>query len=108
MAYSTDFRKRAIAFMDEGHTGKELYSAFKVWPSEVNNWRKLLEETGSLKPKYRKTRLRKIDLEKLQQAVERKPDSYLKELAKPFDCSEQAVWAALKKLNITSKKDLSL
>lgn len=106
MAYSIDFRKRAIAFMDEGHTGKELREAFKVWPSEVNNWRKLLEETGSLKPKYRKTRKRKIDLQKLQQAIERKPDAYLSELAKEFNCTPQAIFCALKRLKITLKKRL--
>jgi len=35
MAYSIDFRKRAVEFMDEGHTEKELYAAFKIWPSIV-------------------------------------------------------------------------
>jgi len=104
MAYSVDFRKRAIAFMDEGHTGKQLYEAFKIWPSEVNKWRKLLEETGSLEPKYRKTRKRKIDLQKLQQAIERKPDAYLSELAKEFNCTDPAIHYALKRLKITLKK----
>jgi transposase len=65
----------------------------------------LLEETGSLKPRYKRTRKRKIDLEKLQKTVEEKPDSYLFELAKPFDCTEQAVFYALKKLKITVKKN---
>ena len=106
MAYSIDFRKRAIAFMDEGHTGKELREAFKVWPSEVNKWRKLLEETGSLQPRYRKTRKRKIDLQKLQQAIERKPDAYLSELAKEFNCTDSAIHYALKRLKITLKKRL--
>jgi len=104
MAYSVDFRKRAIAFMDEGHTGKQLYAAFKIWPSEVSKWRKLLEETGSLEPKYRKTRRGKIDLQKLQQAIERKPDAYLSELAKEFNCTDQAIHYALKRLKITLKK----
>jgi transposase len=104
MAYSVDFRKRAIAYMDEGHTGKELYAVFKIWPSEVNKWRKLLETTGSLEPQYRKTRVRKIDLQKLQLAVERRPDAYLSELAKEFDCSAEAVRKALIRLKITLKK----
>ena len=90
--------------MDEGHTYKELYEAFKIYPSEITKWRKLYTETGSLKPQYRETRSRKIDKEKLQRAVEEKPDAYLSELAKPFDCTEQAVFYALKKLKITVKK----
>ena len=105
MAYSIDFRKRAIAYMDEGHTYKELYEAFKIYPSEISKWRKLLAETGSLEPQYRETRSRKIDKEKLLRAVEEKPDAYLSELAKPFDCTEQAVFYALKKLGITVKKN---
>jgi hypothetical protein len=66
MAYSTDFRKRAVEFMNEGHTGKELREAFKVWPSVV----KLLEtleavlavfidarnKSGDAKHKYRLSR----------------------------------------------------
>ena len=104
MAYSKDFRARALAYLDEGHTYKQLYEAFKVYPSEIAKWRKLLNDTGSLEPQYRETRSRKIDKEKLVQAVEEKPDAYLKELAEPFDCSDQAVHNALKKLNITLKK----
>ena len=92
MAYSKDFRERAIAYKDEGHTYEELYAAFKIRPATLLRWRKKLEETGSLEPQYRKTRKRKIDLGKLQQAVEEKPDAYLSELAKLFDCTEQAVF----------------
>ena len=69
------------------------------------SWRKLLSETGSLEPQYRKTRSRKIDKEALKRAVEEKPDAYLSELAKPFGCTEQAVFYALKKMGITVKKN---
>jgi len=84
MAYSEDFRKRALEYMDEGHTYTELYEAFKIYPSAIEDWRKLLAETGSLKPQYTKTRKRKIDKDKLSAAVKEKPDSYLYELAKPY------------------------
>ena len=104
MAYSIDFRKRAIEYMDEGHTGEELYESFKIYPSNVNRWRKLLEKTNSLKPQYAKTRKRKIDLKKLEQELERKPDLTLPELAKVFNCTKQSVDAALKRAKITRKK----
>jgi len=94
--------------MDAGHTGKELYEAFKIYPSEVNKWRKLLKETGSLKPQYRKTRARKIDLKKLEQAIKDRPDAYLSELAEEFGCTKQAIFYALKRLQITLKKDVFL
>ena len=104
MAYSIDFRKRAIAFLDADHTGKELYEAFKIYPSTVNSWRKLLEKTGSLEPQYPQTRAGKIDLKELERALERSPDATLSEFAKQFNCTKQSVFTALKKLKITLKK----
>ena len=91
--------------MEKGHTKEELYEAFGIYPSRITAWRKLQKETGSLEPQYRETRSRKIDLKKLEQAVERKPDAQLSELAKIFDCTETAVFYALKKLKITVKKN---
>ena len=104
MAYSVDFRKRAIEYMSEGHTGKELYAAFKIYPSEVNKWRVLLERTGSLEPQYPRTRKGKIDIKRLEQELERKPDLTLPELARIFGCTKQSVAVALKKAGITRKK----
>ena len=105
MAYSEDFRKRALEYMDEGHTYDELYEAFKIYPSRISAWRKLQKETGGLKPQYRETRSSKIDMEKLKQALERKPDAYLSELAALFGCSDQAIFYALKRLKVTVKKN---
>lgn len=104
MAYSVDFRRKAIEFMDKGHTGKELKEVFGIYPSEIAKWRKLLAETGSLEPQYKETRAGKIDMSKLQKAVEERPDAYLSELAKQFDCTKQAIYYALKRLRITRKK----
>jgi len=84
-----------------------LYEVFGIYPSRINDWKKLLKTTGSLKPQYKENRKRKIDLNKLEKAVERKPDATLAELAKIFDCTEQAVFYALKRANLTLKKQLS-
>lgn len=104
MAYSVDFREAAIAYWRAGHSKEELYEAFKIYPARVYEWIRLERQTGTLKPSYAKRRKRKIDLEELRRAVERKPDAYLRELAKQFNCTEQAVFYALKKVNITTKK----
>jgi transposase len=106
MAYSEDFRKRAIEYMDEGHTSAELYEAFRLYPSRISEWRKLLKETGELKPRYRETRSSKIDMKKLEQELERNPDAYLHELAAIFGCTEQAIFYALKRIKITVKKTI--
>jgi transposase len=105
MAYSEDFRKRALEYMEEGHTYTQLYEAFKIYPATIEDWRKLLAKTGSLKPQYRKARKRKIDKDELSAAVKEKPDAYLHELAKQFNCTKQAVFYALENLNQTYKKN---
>ncbi|MFP3153800.1 IS630 transposase-related protein [Lachnospiraceae bacterium ZAX-1] len=81
----------------------ELYESFKIDPSALEDWQKLLEETGSLKPDYRKTRSRKIDREKLKQSV-KKTGTYLSELAEPFGYTGQAVFYAFEKMNLAYKK----
>jgi transposase len=106
MAYSKDFRRRAMEYMDAGHTYKELYEAFKIYPSRIAEWRRLEAETGSLDTQYPKTRVRKIDLQKLEQAIKEKPDAYLHELAKEFDCTKQAIFYAIKRLKISYKKNV--
>jgi len=104
MAYSIDFREKAISYWDKGRTKEELYDAFGIYPSRISAWKKLQRETGWLDTQYRETRQRKIDPEKLKQAIERKPDATLPELAKQFNCTKQAIDAALKRLKITRKK----
>jgi transposase len=77
---------------------------FKITPQTYYNWLELRNETGSLAARKVKTRRRKIDLEKLKQAIEKKPDAYLKELATLFNCKLQSVFYALKRNKITYKK----
>ena len=73
MAYSIDFRRAAIEYMEKGHSKEELKEAFGIYPSRINEWKKLQKETGSLKAQYLETRKSKIDMEELTKAVERKP-----------------------------------
>jgi len=108
MAYSIDFREAAIAYMDKEHSEQELYEAFGIYGSRVREWRKLLAERGSLEPQYKERRESKIDMKKLAEALERKPDATLAELAQPFGVTEQAVHYALERLKITIKKTVHL
>jgi len=107
MAYSIDFVKRAVAFKEEGRTFKQLRQAFAIWPQTYYDWVEKLGN-GFFLTKPKRERSRKIDKEKLKQAVAEKPDAYLHELARPFGCTAQAVHLMLKKLNITLKKELFL
>jgi len=104
MAYSLDFVKKAVAYKDAGHTFKELREAFGIPPETFYQWKERLENGYYQAPKVRKERSRKIDKEKLRQAVQENPDFYLYELAEPFGCTPQAVFYMLQNLHITLKK----
>ena len=62
-------------------------------------------EQGHLERKKRVVKKRKIPLEELKAFVEAHPDAFLWEIAAHFDCAVPSVWAALKQINVTLKKD---
>lgn len=104
MAYSEDYRKRAVEYYHEGHTQAEVREAFKVHPKTLRDWEARMAE-GTLKPTYPETRKpKKLPLDELIAYVEEHPDAFLREIGEHFDCSCEAVRKALKKLNITRKK----
>ena len=105
--YSIDFIRCAVAYRDEGHTFTELKTVFKIPPETYYLWKEKLEN-GYTGEKVFRERKRKIDKDILRQAVKDNPDIYLYELAKIFDCTEQAVFYAIEKLKITRKKTLRL
>jgi len=80
-----------------------LKEAFGISAETYYQWKEKLEN-GYDGTKVFRERNRKIDKEKLKKAVEENPDAYLHELAGLFDCSPQAVFLMLEKLNITRKK----
>ena len=65
---------------------------------------------GHLEKQKRKPspRPRKLPLEELEAYVNQHPDAFLREIAEHFNCSIPSVWVALKKLNITLKKEDNL
>ena len=104
--YSIDFIRRAVGYKNEGYTFIELRNAFNISPETYYLWKEKLEN-GYTGEKVFRERKRKIDKELLIQAIAEKPDMYLYELAGKFDCTVQAVFYALEKLNITRKKNTS-
>ena len=103
MRYRIDYKKRAVAYKQEGHTFKQLREAFDIPPETYYIWKEKLKE-GYYEIKIKRERKRKIDKEALKQAVAERPDAYLKELAEQFNCTAVAVFYALEKLKITLKK----
>lgn len=62
-------------------------------------------EQGHLERKKRVVKNRKIPLEELKAFVEDHPDAFLREIATRFDYVVPSVWAALKQIKVTLKKD---
>ena len=101
--YSREYRKRAMEYKEEGHTFKELRETFKIPAGTYYDWKEKIEN-GHYENTKKVERKRLIDKEKLKQALEDKPDAYLRELAELFDCTPQAIFYALKRMGITYKK----
>jgi transposase len=98
MVYSADYRKAVVGFKQAGHTFKELRDVFKITSRTYYQWIEILEASGSVKIEIKRTRRGKIDPDALKKAVEEKPDAYLRELSKMFDCSPSSVYRRLASL----------
>jgi len=105
MGYEKKFREKVLEYIAKGHTSKEAQETFGVGRTTIKAWKKLRKETGKLdnRPLVRKSR--KICLERLKSYITENPDSYQNEVAELFDCTQPAVHYALKRLNMTRKKN---
>jgi transposase len=106
MAFSKDYRERAVAYKDEGHTFKELKEAFKIPSVTYYLWKKNIT-SGYYDEKVKQVRKGKIDKDKLKELVLEKPDLYLREYAEEFSCTPEAIAKAFRAMNITRKKNSS-
>ncbi|MBX3327161.1 MAG: IS630 transposase-related protein [Nitrospira sp.] len=101
MTYSIDFRKKVLKIREkEGLSIEGVAIRFGVGKASVMRW--LIE----LEPK--KTRNKsatKIDMEALRKDIEESPDSYQYERAERLGVSQSGIYWALKRLNVTYKKN---
>jgi len=106
MAYDEKFRRKAVEYKDNEHTFKQLKETFGISSSTYYKWKKNKVNSGFyVLPKTAKaTRRRKVDPDVLMKIVEEKPDLFLHEIAKKFDCSVVAIFKRLKQQKMTLKK----
>jgi transposase len=102
MAYSLDFKKLVLKYRRSGHTVREACEFSGIVYSTFYEWEK--EEKKGFPVTEKRSYEKKIRKEELRKAVEKKPDSYLRELAIPFGCTPQAIQKALCAMKITLKK----
>ena len=78
---------------------------FLMLASELSSRGKKITWTRILRAEKRVVKKQKIPLEELKDFVEAHPDAFLREIAAHFDCAVPSVWAALKQIKVTLKKD---
>jgi transposase len=104
MSYSKDFKLSAVTFRTKGHSLAEVEEAYGIGRQTLGVWQKAANNGTLGEKKIQIRKPRKINLEELKKVVEERPDLYLPELAKMFECSTTAVQKRLDNLNITLKK----
>jgi transposase len=104
MAYSIDYRKRVLEYIDEGHTYAQAQEVFKIGSTTIKEWKKLLSETGTLEKRPLKRNSRVYESDKLCAYMEENPQALLKEVAAHFGGSISGANSALERAKITLKK----
>lgn len=99
MAYSNDYRQMILDKHEVGTSIRSLAHEFNISTRTIQNWKQQPER------KIVKTRKGKIDMTLLKQDVEQYPDSFQRERAVRFNCTQRGISLALKRLNITQKKE---
>lgn len=104
MSHSKDLREKAIKYVEQGGSIKDVCLLFEVSRSSFQRWRDMREQTGSLSPKSRAKSPYKVDNEQLKAYISAHPDAYLNEIAFHFKVTSPCISIALKRLKITRKK----
>ena len=103
MGYSLDFRKQVLKVKEaEGLTNQATSERFGISIRTLFRWQ------NRLAPKHTRNKpSTKIDMDKLEQDIESSPDAYQYERAARLGVSTSCVFYALKRLNVTCKKNTS-
>ena len=103
MTYSADFRAQVIkSVKQKGMSIRQACAFYDISNATLQNWLK--------DPSIKLTRNKppsKIPNEALLKDVEQHSDDYMYKRAQCFCCSKSGIEAALKRLGISQKKDLS-
>jgi transposase len=105
MSYDKKFREQVLKYIENGHSIREAHRVFELSTTAIMGWKKLQKETGGLEKRPLDRKSTKVCSEKLLTFLNENPDSYLRETAEVFNCTEQAIHYAMKRLKITRKKN---
>jgi len=103
MTYSLDLREKALKYLDKVGNRQQVVEAFNITLRTLERWIRRKRD-NCLSPKQRRSSPSKIDDQKLRLFVQKHSDAYLREIAKEFGTTLQAVFYACKRLKISLKK----
>lgn len=101
MTYSLDLRKKVVTFVRSDGGQREAARRFDISLWCVRDW---LVRTDLQPQQKGVARQRKLDKEALRAHVRDYPDALIRERAVHFGVYPNAVWVALKTLQLTHKK----
>jgi transposase len=105
MSYGRDLRCRVVKFVQHGGGQSEAARVFGVSLGTVKNWMRAGLAGKPSKPGRRTGQGDKLNRAALENALKRKPDLMLKELASMFGVSINAVFHACKTQGLVRKKN---
>lgn len=104
MRCSGDLRRRVIAYVGAGGRKAEAAARFGVGEASVYRWMRRGETAQKPGPKA----AHKVDIERLRDLVDKRPEAMLKELAEDLKVDPSTVWRAMRRLKISRKKNVAL
>jgi len=105
MAYEKKFREKVMNYIEKGHSVKEAQGVYEIGSTTIKGWKRLLRETGKLDKRPLDRKPTKLCPVRMRAYISEKPDSYLREIAREFNCTPTAVYYALRRMGITRKKN---
>ena len=111
-AYSADLRTRVLADCDRGLTTRTVatkYTVSEPWVRRLKQRRRETGETAARRPRNRRAPALATHADRIRAPVAARPDITLQELHAALATSVclTTVWAAVRRLGLTSKKKSS-
>ena len=106
MSHSIDLRRRVLAYVEGGGSKAEAARLYKVGRTRIYEWLKHKDNLSPQKPGPKGSH--KIDLDRLRNQIRQKPDATLHELAIHHKVHYSTIHYALKRLNVTRKKNVAI
>jgi len=93
-----------LRYLSKGHSYEEAREELGVGITTMKEWKRLVNETGSLEKRSKQRRASKFPSDHLETYVKENPDATLKNIADHFGGSTSGAHDALARVDITFKK----